>query len=102
MRAGFRRRGAGDQRGRVNRPFAISDSLGKFRCTARGAEIAAEILQAPTSAADLIANHLDAIGPVGLGPVRWSCARFCAHRTRSRNMLTCDDSTPPSPWRRAI
>ena len=34
-------------------------------------------------------------------PVVQSC-EFLAHRTRSRNMLTCDDSTPPSPCSSAI
>jgi len=43
--------------------------------------------------AGLINDRLSACGPI---------PEFVVHRTRSRNMLTCDDSTPPSPCSSAI
>ena len=74
--------------------FAVALSgvgCGRKRAAGR-AEAAAEILQVGTARTALKANRCNAPGPVG---------RF-AHRTRSQNMLTCDDSTPPSPGTRTI
>src|SRR4051812_10609347 len=93
MRPGFRRRGAAHQRGGVDRPLAAGALVLWVRRAASGAEAAAEILTGATPGAVLVDDGFRAPGPVG---------EFFAHRTRSRNMLTCDDSTPPSPCNSAI
>src|SRR5439155_14646653 len=93
MRARLGRRGAAYQRSRIDRRGPAGALLHRFRRTAGGAEIAAEILHVPAGPAGLIDDGLGALSPVG---------EFVGHRTRSRNMLTCDDSTPPSPCSNAI
>src|ERR1700733_11117042 len=96
VRAGFRRRGAAHQRDGVNNALAAGAFLDRIRRAAHSTEAAAEILQAAAGRAALIDDGLVAGGPVGQRmPV-------VAHRTRSRNMLTCEDSTPPSPCSSAI
>src|SRR5206468_11938122 len=81
------------QRRRIDRRGSAGALLSRIRRTAGGAETAVEILHVPARAAGLIDDGLGAPGPVG---------EFAGHRTRSRNMLTCDDSTPPSPFKSAI
>src|ERR1700736_527091 len=96
VRARFRCGGAAHQRGGVNRALAAGTLVHRVRRTADTAEAAAEILQAPAGRAALIDDCALARGPVRKG------RRAAAHRTRSRNMLTCDDNTPPSPCSNAI
>src|ERR1035437_2484209 len=96
VRAGLRRGGAAHQRGGVNRARAAGALLHRIRRAANSAEAAAEILQAPAGHAGLIDDRFRARGPVREG------LPAAAHRVRSRNMLTCDDSTPPSPCSSAI
>src|SRR5204862_4550384 len=81
-------RGAADQRGGVNDAIAAGAFLHRIGCTADGAKAAAEILPRAAGSAVLVDNGLRADRPV---------RKLFAHRTRSRNMLTCEDSTPPSP-----
>src|SRR4051794_3602877 len=90
VRAGLRRRGARDQRGGVDDALAAGALLQRVRRAACAAEAAAKILQAAAHLAALIDDGVLAYGPVGRLVVS-------AHLTRSRNMLTCEDSTPPSP-----
>src|SRR5689334_13884207 len=92
MRARLGRSRAGDDRRRIDRALPARALLGELGCAAGGAEAAAEILRLPARCAGLVEDRFDAIGPVG---------RLC-HQTRSRNMLTWDDSTPPSPCSSAI
>src|SRR5258705_12074181 len=93
VRTGLRRRGAADQRGGINRALAAGASLFRVRCAAGRAKTAAEILPGATGGAVLVDDGFGAAGPV---------RELFTHRTRSRNMLTCDDSTPPSPCSSAI
>src|SRR5262249_22168108 len=88
MRARLGRGGAADQRGRIDPALAARALLGRIGCAAGGAKGAVEILHAAAGAAGLIDDRLFALGPV---------TDSRAHRTCSRNMLTCEDSTPPSP-----
>src|ERR1700741_3465611 len=76
----------------MDRALAAGALLGNIGPAACRAEAAAEILHMAARAAGLIEDGLVPGGPVG---------RF-HHRTRSRNMLTWDDSTPPSPCSSAI
>src|SRR5450631_1007060 len=94
--ARFRRGGAAHKRGGVNGALAAGASLRWIRRSAQATEAAAEILQVAAGRAGLINDRFRAGGPVRQGLVA------AAHRTRSRNMLTCDDSTPPSPCSSAI
>ena len=68
-------------------------AFGRVRRTTGGAKAAAEILRLPARSAVLIDDGCFTFGPV---------CEFVAHRTRSRNMLTWEDSTPPSPCSSAI
>src|SRR5262249_49340132 len=82
----WRRRTHDDGRG-VDSALSAGALLGELvRATGR-TEAAAEILRLPARAAGLVEDRLNPVGPI----VR------LLHQTRSRNMLTCDDSTPPSP-----
>src|SRR6185295_1540473 len=81
-------RGTAHQRCRIDRRGSAGALLGRIRRTAGGAEAAIEILHGSAGTAGLIDDGLGAFGPVG---------EFVGNRTRSRNMLTCDDNTPPSP-----
>src|SRR5450432_1757653 len=96
VRAGLRRGGAAHQRGGVNRALAAGALLFRVRRAAGRAEAAVEILHAAASGAGLIDDRFRARDPVRQRVLA------AAHRTRSRNMLTCDDSTPPSPCSSAI
>src|SRR6266852_4050714 len=96
VRAHLRRGGAGDQRGGVDRPLAAGAFLNRVGRATYAAEAATEILQCPADRAALIDDRFRARGPVRQ---RLFAA---AHRVSSRNMLTCDDSTPPSPCSSAI
>src|SRR5690242_21447644 len=87
MGAGFRRGGARHDGGGVDRALAACRLLGKLGRATERTKAATKILRLSATAAGLIDDRLHAIGPVG---------RFC-HQTRSRNMLTWEDSTPPSP-----
>src|SRR5258706_16174013 len=89
--ARLRRGGAYDKRGGVDRPLAACLFLDRVRRAANPTEAAVEILQAPASRAALIDDGFGARGPVR------QRLFAVAHRVSSRNMLTCDDSTPPSP-----
>src|SRR6266850_4385146 len=93
VRAGLRRRGAAYQGRRIDHPRPAGAFFRWLQRTTGRAEAAAEILHGTTSTAGLIDDRLRALGPVD---------KFVAHRTRSRNMLTCDDSTPPSPCNSAV
>src|SRR5207237_6822581 len=93
VRLGLRRRGAADQRGRIDRPLAAGALVLRLRRATGGAEAAAKILPDTAGGAVLVDDGLGAFGPIG---------EFFAHRTRSRNMLTWDESTPPSPCRSAM
>src|SRR5437879_2799354 len=93
MRARLRRRGTADQRRRVDLPRPAGAFLHQVRCAAGRTKAAVEILRLPARAAGLVDDGFFAFGPV---------REFAAHRTRSKNMLTCDDSTPPSPCSSAI
>src|SRR6185369_9483485 len=93
VRARLRRRGAAYQRRRIDFLCPAGAILHQIWRATGGAEAAVEILHGATRTAALIDDGLGALGPVG---------EFVAHRTRSRNMLTCDDSTPPSPCSSAI
>src|SRR5258708_2134767 len=94
VRTGLRRGGAANQRCRVNRALPAGALLDRVRRAARGAEAAAEILPRAAGRAGLIDDRFRARGPVRELPA-------AAHRVRSRNMLTWDESTPPSPCNNA-
>src|SRR5579871_1044612 len=87
MRFGLRRRRAADQRRGVYRTLAAGAVFLQVRRTARGAEGAAEILRRAAASAALKDDRSFSPGPVGKA----------VHLVRSRTMLTCEDSTPPSP-----
>src|ERR1700720_3715110 len=96
VRARLRRRGPAHQRGGVNRPLAAGALLHRVRRAAPAAEAASEILPCAAGRAGLIDDRF-----FSRGPVRQRLLA-AAHRVRSRNMLTCDDKTPPSPCSSAI
>src|SRR4051812_17872588 len=75
----LRRRGAADQRCRVDPALAAGALLARIGRTAGGAEGAVKILHMAAGGAGLKGDDL-----LTLGPIRDSLA----HRTRSRNMLT--------------
>src|SRR4051794_40322113 len=90
LRTRLRRGGANHQGRSIDHALPAGAFVLRVRRAAGGAKAAAEILRGVTDRAGLIDDGLLACGPVA------------AHRTRSRNMLTCDDSTPPSPCSSAI
>src|SRR6202041_2973708 len=96
VRARLRRRGAAHQRGRVDRAVTAGALFDRIGRAATDTEAAVKILQAAAGRAALIDDRFGARGPVG------QMLLVAAHRTRSRNMLTCDESTPPSPCSSAI
>src|SRR4051812_40252796 len=93
MRAHLGRRGTAYQGSRIDRALTTGAFFHRICRTASAAKAAAEILYGSADGARLIDDRLRACGPVG---------GFVFHRTRSQNMLTCDDSTPPSPCSNAI
>src|SRR5215210_1486739 len=95
VRACFRSRRAADQGCGVNGSGAARSLVERVRHATASTEGSTEILQAPAAGAGLIDNGMHARGPIR----RWLLA---THRTRSRNMLTWDDNTPPSPCSSAI
>src|SRR5258708_24193038 len=94
VRTGLRRGGAANQRRRVNRALPAGALLDRVRRPARGAEAAAGILPRAAGHAGLIDDRFRASGPVRTRPA-------ARHRTRPRNILSWDESTPPSPCNNA-
>src|SRR4051794_11258530 len=95
MRARLRRRGADHQRGGEHDALAAGAFVVHVGRAAGSAKTATQILRGAAGYAGLIDDRFRAGGPV---VDVWRAA----HRTRSRNMLTCDDNTPPSPCSSAI
>ena len=96
VRTRLRRGGADDQRSGIDGALTAGALLNRVRRAANPTEAATEILQAPARCAGLIDDRFRT-----RGPVRQRLFAI-AHRVSSRNMLTCDDSTPPSPCSSAI
>src|SRR6266516_7825979 len=96
VRTRLRRGGADDQRSGIDRALTAGALLNRVRRAANPTEAATEILQAPARCAGLIDDRFRTRGPVRQRLFAIS------HRVSSRNMLTCDDSTPPSPCSSAI
>src|SRR5258705_2103780 len=96
VRTRLRGGGAAHQRGGVNRPLAAGALLHRIRRAACAAKTASEILPRAAGRAGLIDDRFCARGPVR------ERLLAAAHPVRSRNILTCDDSTPPSPCSSAI
>src|SRR3954470_20379017 len=96
VRTRLRRCGTNHQRRRIDNSVAAGAFFQRVRRAAGGAKAAAEVLSRAAGGAGLIDDGFRAGGPV-VDP--WM---LLAHRTRSRNMLTCDDNTPPSPCSSAI